>query len=95
MSDVEKSKRITELPFATPLTGNEVIPVVQGGVTKQTTPQQIVGFVTKETVGLDKVQNLAPNEMPISDPVQAAIDQLAAKDHEHPGYVRATINEWD
>ena len=42
MSTEEKSKRITELPFAQSLNGNEVLPVVQAGVTKATTVNQVV-----------------------------------------------------
>ena len=60
MSDVEKSKRTTELPFAKPLTGNEVLPVVPNGVTKQATPTQIASLATADSVGLGNVANLAP-----------------------------------
>jgi hypothetical protein len=34
---------ITSLPVATSLTGSEIVPVVQGGTTKQTTVQAISG----------------------------------------------------
>ena len=94
MSDVEKSKRITELPFATPLSGNEVFPIVQDGVTKQATPTQVVAIVTAESVGLGNVANLAPKDLPISDATMHELEGKAAVDHDHSGYVRATINEW-
>lgn len=95
MSDVEKSKRITELPFAAPLTGNEVLPVVQDGVTKQATPAQIASLATAESVGLGNVANLAPADLPISNATLIVLEGKAAVDHDHVGYVRATINEWD
>lgn len=35
------AKKVTELPIASALDGTEAIPVVQGGVSKRTTTQQI------------------------------------------------------
>lgn len=63
MSTEEKSKRISQLPFAQPLTGDELTAVVQDGVTKATTVNQL-------TAGKADI------------------------DHNHEGYVTATINEW-
>nr|DAU23642.1 MAG TPA: structural protein [Caudoviricetes sp.] len=42
--------------------------------------------VTKEQVGLGKVENLAPNEMPISDDVKVALDTKADLKHTHEVY---------
>ncbi len=36
------------------------------------------GIVTKETVGLDRVENLSPMEMPLSIPQQEALDNFAS-----------------
>lgn len=55
---------------------------LSNGKNARTTVQSIVSKVTKDTVGLGKVQNLAPNELPISDAAQAALSNKLDKDGE-------------
>lgn len=47
---------------------------LSNGKNARTSVQSIISKVTKDTVGLGKVQNLAPSELPISDATQAALN---------------------
>ena len=56
------SKKISQLPEATSLTGDELVPIVQGGVTKRTTVHGISGdgYYKAYVANLDQTGTSAP-----------------------------------
>ncbi len=72
-------------PLANPAP-ETIIPVVYGGNNYHITISQITSSITKESLGLGKVQNLSPQEMPVSEAQQAALDQKLGKSEPIPQY---------
>jgi hypothetical protein len=73
------AKKVSELPAASTLTGTEEIPVVQGGVSKRTTSQDIAnlnagGVGTVESVSGDGVDNTDPNNPVLTFPNASEVD---------------------
>lgn len=91
MPDNNNDKKISELPSTGLLDGQEIVPVVQGGLTKATTVQSIIdavpvqsvnGFVgdivlDKSHIGLSNVNNTSDLSKPISTATQNALDLKA------------------
>lgn len=73
--------KVTQLPSATVFQDADLFMVVQDGASKKAAVQLlqtwVQGWITKGDVGLDQVENIAPEDMPISDDVQAALDVLS------------------
>ena len=74
---------ISGLPESNDLTGNELIPVVQDGVTRRVFANKLKQLVTKETINLGNVNNTPDAEKPISGPQQQALDGKSDKLHTH------------
>lgn len=78
------SKKISELTAAGALTGTELVEVVQGGVNKQTTTQDIAdlgggGAGTVESVTGDGVDNTDPDNPVLSFPTTTDIGAIPVK----------------
>lgn len=80
-------RRISELPEATELTGDELLEIVQGGENHRVTVDQLPGgavqsvqgrtgdvVITADDVGLGNVDNTSDADKPISTAQQAALD---------------------
>lgn len=78
-----KWSQFDPVPTITDTTG---VPVLHLGQNQMTTAGAIADLVTKDRIGLDKVENLAPMEMPVSVPVAAAIEAVS------PTVVRGTTD---
>ena len=74
---------ISRLPTADQLVGEEVIAIVQDGVTKQVRIKLINMLVNKQTVGLENVDNTSDADKPISTKQQQALNEKADKVHQH------------
>ena len=74
---------ISGLPEGTDLTGDELLPIVQNGVTRRIFINKLKQVITKESLGLDKVNNTPDTEKPVSGPQQQALDGKADKVHPH------------
>lgn len=61
-----------------------VIPVVYGGNNYIVKISSITSSITKESLGLGNVQNIAPENMPVSVAQQAALDQKLDKNGSIP-----------
>lgn len=68
------SVAISQMPKLPVVPPTAEIPVVASGTNFSVTAKDLVALVTKSSIGLDKVENLSPAEMPISDAAQAALD---------------------
>lgn len=66
---------ISQMQYLNRLERDAVVPVVFGGNNYRMAISQILDGITKDSIGLGKVQNLSPDEMPISTAQQAALDQ--------------------
>lgn len=83
MADVQP-RLINQLPAASALTGAEVLPAAQAGLTVGVTAAALAALavgqvptppvVTKESIGLGNVANLAPPNLPVSTATQTALD---------------------
>lgn len=78
------SVAISQMPKLPVLPQTAELPVVAGGTNFSTTVKAIVDSVTKESIGLDKVENYAPSEMPVSGPVQVELDKKMDKGSKIP-----------
>ena len=74
---------ISGLPEGVDLTGDELVPIVQNGVTRRIFINKLKQVITKESLGLDKVNNTPDSEKPVSGPQQQALDGKAEKVHSH------------
>lgn len=77
----------TKISQMTPLQtvpGTAEVPVVVGVSNFRASIANILKNVTKATVGLEKVENLAPSEMPVSTLQQQALDKKLDKDAKIP-----------
>lgn len=88
------SKRISELPELTDLSGallddipDTNIPIEQGGknfrFTLKNLSKLVTQVATKETLGLDKVDNTSDLDKPVSTATQTELDKKANVTHEH------------
>lgn len=73
--DADNSISIGQMTPASAITGSAIVPVVIAGRNFRTTAQAFANLVTKESLDLDNVQNLAPFEMPVSVAQKAALDK--------------------
>ena len=77
-------KPISALPeVLEKLTGEEIVPIVKDGVTSKIFLNKLKQVITKESLGLDKVDNTPDNQKPVSAKQQEALDGKADKDHTH------------
>lgn len=74
---------ISRLPAANQLVGEEIIAIVQDGVTKHVKIKLFNMVVDKEVLGLDRVDNTSDADKPISTKQQQALNDKADKDHQH------------
>lgn len=68
------SVKISQMPKLVVAPVSAELPIIVGSSNFSTTIAAIIKNVTKDTVGLGLVQNLAPLDMPISMATQAALD---------------------
>jgi predicted membrane-bound mannosyltransferase len=68
-------KKISELPPVVAINRTELHEVVQGGVNKSATTDQILAAATQSDVGLDQVDNTSDANKPVSTAQSAAIAQ--------------------
>lgn len=75
------NRRISELPEATSLTGSEILPITQNGLTKRANPNLIIALVTLESLGAASETHASSHGPSGSDPI-AELDyaQLPAAD---------------
>lgn len=59
------NKGITQLQVATALTGSEVVPLVQNGVTKQASVQEIADLATSATITISNDTTTTSNRYPL------------------------------
>lgn len=90
------TKRISELTELLVLDGTEEIPVAKGGENFKV-KSGLLGFATKQTLGLDLVDNTPDADKPVSTAVQTALAEKTDVGHVHevtalPG-LQAFINE--
>lgn len=76
--------KISQMPSLQVAPPEAELPVIVGVSNFRTTIAAVIKNVTKATVGLAKVENLAPSEMPVSVPQQAALDQKLGKNDKIP-----------
>lgn len=74
------SVKISQMPKLAVAPVSAELPIIVGSSNFSTTIAAIIKNVTKDTVGLSLVQNLAPLDMPISMATQAALDLKMDKD---------------
>lgn len=74
---------ISRLPAADQLVGEELIAIVQDGVTKHVKIRLFNMIVNKRELGLDKVDNTSDADKPISTKQQQALDEKADLNHQH------------
>lgn len=79
------AKRISELDalpnVAVP--SEVMLPVAYAGTTYKMPASQIAGMVSKESLGLDRVDNTSDQEKPVSTKVATALNQKAERNHNH------------
>ena len=69
------NKKFSALDPATlPLSGSEIVPIIQADVPSRTTPAAIAALATKTTVGLGNVDNTSDVNKPVSTATQTALD---------------------
>lgn len=76
--------KISQMPSLAAVPLDAELPVIVGVSNFRTTVQTILKNVTKDSIGLGKVENLAPSEMPVSVPQKAALDQKLGKTEKIP-----------
>ena len=74
---------ISRLPTADQLVGEEIIAIVQDGVTKHVKIKLFNMVVDKQALGLDRVDNTPDADKPISTKQQQALNEKADKVHTH------------
>ena len=74
---------ISRLPAADQLVGEELIAIVQDGVTKHVKIRLFNMVVDKRTLGLDRVDNTSDADKPISTKQQQALNDKADLNHQH------------
>lgn len=74
---------ISRLPAADQLVGEELIAIVQDGVTKHVKIRLFNMVVDKRALGLDRVDNTADADKPISTKQQQALNEKADINHQH------------
>lgn len=74
---------ISSMPYLDRIDLDTSFPVILGSTNYQMTLQVLQGLVTKQSIGLGNVSNLAPVDYPVSTAQQRAIDLKADKEHEH------------
>lgn len=100
--------KLSQLPPAGTLSGDEIIPLVQGARTSQTTARQIADLnparvesvagktgavtLTKSDVGLGNVDNTSDLNKPVSTATQAKFDALQAEFDALPVFASAAEN---
>lgn len=73
MATAPSTVKISQMPIQ-PNPGTEsIVPILFNGVNAATTTGAIAALVTKDSIGLPKVENLAPSEMPVSDAQRSAL----------------------
>ena len=77
------SKKISELPLASGLTGLEQTPIVSNGINKRVTLNDIKALVTKASLDLELVDNTTDLNKPISSATAAALSGKAPLGHSH------------
>lgn len=70
---------ISQFPSAALITDAAILTGLVSGKNANMTAGQIANLVTKQRLNLGKVQDLAPNELPVSDATQAALDKKMDK----------------
>jgi len=87
-------ERAASNPATLPLTGTEALLLSQGGTTKGATAANIAALATKQTVGLDNVDNTSDANKPVSTAqataIAAAVSAHVAAADPHPVYLTAT-----
>ena len=77
------SRKISELEQLDQINGSEQLPVARAGATKRISVQQIIDSVDKTTIGLERVENIAPMDMPVSVAQLQEINKKAPINHRH------------
>lgn len=75
--------KIGSMPYLDRIDLDTSFPVILGGNNYQMTLAVLQGLVTKQSIGLGNVVNLAPIDYPISTAQQRAIDLKADAQHTH------------